>query len=386
MTSSTSSPGTDRNSLLADFSIRLYTALRTMRLYPSTNPQVQRSNDFFFKAFRTLLDQAKEKSVTIACSDGRLLICGEHLSEKDQARPQIQGLITLFNRLQIHSLTFHEPFTSKECNSFIELLSSFLAEKEESRSIASLLAEADIATVTVDTMKYVVLREGEQVVNEEMIGSGLDISDEELTNFILEHGSQQMALGVPSALIDQLINQLPNTGEETGEQSADINKTVIDLLQQLGQKTGDAAHEQTIANVANHLTSLDPLILAQLVSHLPVTPDTNSVLSTVIKQIPPEHLYSLISNLTLQHIASPQGDIQQHPETAHNALSWLAQLKQTDTPGIDKTIAQNVDARQLLLNPDTPISQLPEHLLQRLRQPEWSAPVITAAARQVADP
>ncbi|MDY0390652.1 MAG: HEAT repeat domain-containing protein, partial [Desulfobulbus oligotrophicus] len=54
-------------------------------------------------------------------------------------------------------------------------------------------------------------------------------------------------------------------------------------------------------------------------------------------------------------------------------------------PELSKAIAQNIDARQLLLNPDTPISQLPEHLLQRLRQPEWSAPVITAAARQVSD-
>ncbi|WP_233249189.1 HEAT repeat domain-containing protein [Desulfobulbus oligotrophicus] len=358
-----------------------------MRLYPSTNPQVQRSNDFFFKTFSALLThQTTERSVTIACSDGRLLICGEHLTDKDHARPQIQGLITLFNRLQIHSLTFHEAFTTRECSFFVELLSSFLAEKEASRSIASLLSEADITSVTVDTMKYVVLREGEQVVNEELIGSGLDISDEELTNFILEHGAQEMIPGVSSTLVDQLIGQLSATGTISDEQSEDINKTVIDLLQQLSQEPGAAAHDQKIAGIANHLAGLDPSVLAQLVAHLPITADTDSVLSTIFNRIPPEHLHSLLSNLTLQHILSPQGDVRQHPMTADNALSWITHLEQTGPPDVSKAIAQNIDARQLLLNPDTPISQLPEHLLQRLRQPEWSAPVITAAARQVSDP
>ncbi len=55
-------------------------------------------------------------------------------------------------------------------------------------------------------------------------------------------------------------------------------------------------------------------------------------------------------------------------------------------PAIAQVIAQNVDARQLLLNPETTLAQLPDHLLERLKQPEWSAPVLASAAQQMAAP
>ena len=39
-----------------------------------------------------------------------------------------------------------------------------------------------------------------------------------------------------------------------------------------------------------------------------------------------------------------------------------------------------------MLNPETTLAELPEHLVKRLQQPEWSAPVLASAAQQVADP
>ena len=40
----------------------------------------------------------------------KLLSAANIFAEKDQTRPQIQGLITLFGRLKIHSFTFHPNF------------------------------------------------------------------------------------------------------------------------------------------------------------------------------------------------------------------------------------------------------------------------------------
>jgi len=85
-----------------------------MRLYPASNPQVQRSNDFVLKAFRALLESDADDSVNLAFSDRKIIVCGEHLLEKDQTRPQIQGLITLFSRLKIHSFTFHPNFSVED--------------------------------------------------------------------------------------------------------------------------------------------------------------------------------------------------------------------------------------------------------------------------------
>ena len=66
--------------------------------------------------------------------------------------------------------------------------------------------------------------------------------------------------------------------------------------------------------------------------------------------------------------------------------SVLKRLAQTSkAPEVNRAIAQNVDARRLLLNPATTLAELPDHLLQRLRDPDWSAPVIASAAQQVVD-
>ena len=132
----------DRSSLLLDFPVRLYTAIRTIRLYPASNPQVQRSNDFVLKAFRALLENEADDSVNLALSEGKIIVCGEHLPEKDQTRPQIQGLITLFSRLRIHSFTFHPTFSFDECATFIHTLSVLLGEKEMTEPMSALLDKA----------------------------------------------------------------------------------------------------------------------------------------------------------------------------------------------------------------------------------------------------
>ena len=149
----------DRNHLLLDFPVRLYTALRTIRLYPASNPQVQRSNDFVMKAFQALLEGGAEDSVNIAVSDRKILVCGEHLPDKDHSRPQIQGLLTLFARLKIHSLTFHAAFSLVECIALVQILSSLLGEKELSEPVAILLDKAGIVSVSVDAKRYVAIHE-----------------------------------------------------------------------------------------------------------------------------------------------------------------------------------------------------------------------------------
>ena len=52
-----------RNLLLLEFPVRLYTALRTVRLYPATNPQELRSIDLVDRTFRGLLATTGEDRV-----------------------------------------------------------------------------------------------------------------------------------------------------------------------------------------------------------------------------------------------------------------------------------------------------------------------------------
>ncbi len=490
-------PSPDKTNLLIDFPVRLYTALRTIRLYPASNPQVHRSNDFVLKAFQALLQSSAEESVNIALFDQKILVCGEHLSDKDQMRPQIQGLITLLNRLQIHSFTFLASFSLEDCVKFTQTLADLLGNKELTEPISALLERAGIASISVDTKRYVAVHEGEQVVREEMIGSGLNISDEELANFVLGKTENHGPLhAISPELIQELINRLP---EATGRRQAEagISESIIELLQNLSRETNLNQRAQDIRTSATALSDLDPVLLSRLVAHLPATPVADEILNSTLQHLTPPKLNALISNFIAQQAVQtessssgtaqiqPTGPVdlsafnrmlghyeqllskEQQMQVAQQAGAQLASMeglalgniiaqkfkglfgeqlyrqvitqvsdelldetvdhltpkqlnrmiatltsdiplqigKDKDPefmpaddavfkrlahtkkgPEISTAIAQNIDARQLLLNPDTTLAQLPEQLLQRLRQPEWSAPVLATAAQQIADP
>ena len=81
----------DRSQLLLDFPIRFYTALRTIRLYPATNPQVQRSNEMLLHSFQALLNSGDDETIVLAVSDQRLMVCGEHLPTKTNPNRRSRG-------------------------------------------------------------------------------------------------------------------------------------------------------------------------------------------------------------------------------------------------------------------------------------------------------
>jgi len=379
-------PSSDRTQLLLDFPIRLYTALRTIRLYPAANPQVQRSNEFLMKAFEALLEGDADNSVILALSDQKILVCGEHLPEKDHSRPQIQGLVTLFNRFKIHSFTFHASFSPEECITFTQTLSALLGEKELTEPVATLLDKAGIVSVSVDVSRYVAIHEGEQVVREELLASGLSISDEELANFVLGRTGQDPLQGVSPELVEELIKRLPLANEHN-RPPEEVTRAVIDFLGKLSRETDFRKRTLELEKSADALSALDPALLAKLIANLPASAEADAMLGSALHQLTPQRLNSLIASLVAQQgmRTIPGNDAAGATGGPGAILHRLAHLEQEKKPEITRTIAQNIDARALLLNPDTTLAELPEHLLARLKQPEWSAPVLATAAQQVTD-
>ena len=378
------SPSPDRNSLLLDFPVRLYTALRTIRLYPASNPQVQRSNDFVVKACTALLAASEENAVNLAISDGKILVCGERLPDKDHARPQIQGLITLLNRLKIHSFTFRPSFSFEECLRFTAALSALLGEKELTAPVASLLEQAGITSVSVDSKRYVAIHDGEQVVRDELIGSGLNISDEELANFVLGKTGVDPLSSVSPELVQDLISRLPAAN---GDRRApeEVTRAVVDFLRELSQETDAHKQRQELEQSAAALSGLDPALLAKLVAALPASPDADAMLGSALHQLTPQRLNALVAKLVeQQETPSPAGSAGGSATEGSAQLTRLTRLEAEPNPALSQAIASNLDARSLLANPNTTLAELPEHLRHRLQQPEWSAPVLAAAAQQVA--
>ncbi len=377
---------------MLEFPLRLFTALRTIRLYPAANPQVQRTNEMVVQSFRALLESSDEDLIVLGISDRKLMVCGEPLGDKDQEKPQIQGLRDIFSRAKMHSLSFSPAFSFEECIGLTQTLSPLLEKKDINEPVAAMLDKAGILTVTADAQRYVAIHDGEQVVREELLGSGLNISDEELANFVLG-GENSAAQGVSKELIEELINRLPASGTpSSGSQTPEeLTDTVIALLKDLNlaRSTSKGAAAVPGSNrEASLLDKLDPQLLAKLIANLPDTPESDAVLTEAIDELPPERLNALVAKLVadqplVEHTPEgiPLGSVNAAAMPA--ALQRLIAIHPEQATAINQAAAQNFDAKNLLLRPETTLSELPQHLLERLQQPEWSAPVLSSAAQQL---
>jgi hypothetical protein len=130
-------------------------ALRTIRLYPTTNPQVQRTNELVMQIFQALMDTGEDDWISLAVADNKLLVCGELLTDKNQERPQIQGLIALFARSKIHSLSFLPPFSVTECLNLTQTLSILLEGKAQGEPIAALQQPTRSAPVLIAATRQI---------------------------------------------------------------------------------------------------------------------------------------------------------------------------------------------------------------------------------------
>ena len=292
----------------------------------------------------------------------------------------------------MHSLSFSPSLSPEECIQLTLTLSSLLGEKESGQTVAAMLDKAGILSVAADAKRYVAIHEGEQVVREELLGSGLNISDEELANFVLGGSPDSSAVpGVSKELIEELLHRLPANRTEPGgtHDTQSATQAVVELLQKFSREQDGQKRTEEMVRTAGVLSNLDPAILAKLVANLPESANTDEVLGSAIDKLTPKRFNALIAQLVAQHPVGPGdeqsqtfGDLQ--PGELPPELQRLIELEPARKGEISRAIAQNIDARSLLANPNTTIAELPQHLLARLHQPEWSAPVLANAAQQLA--
>ena len=376
-------PGSpERNALLLDVPARLYTAMRTIRLYPPTNPQVQRSNEFVMQALQALLAAEDGDSINLALLEGRLMVCGEQLPDKEQARPQIQGLVTLMQRLKIHSLSFHSTFSPSHCVDFIQILAELGSEREPSETLAARLERAGIDSVAVDTKRYVAIGEGEQVVREEMLIPGLAVSDADMVSYIQGKGlaGAGFAAAIPVELEREFSAQLATAKGGREVEPAELGRAVRDVLETISnQPTGRQAEDVRL--LAHTLVDLDPVLLAGVMSDLPAAKAADDLLGAVLRQMPLQRLDALVAALSSQQRPGGSGQVLEKVRF----LSRLVSLEAEEKGDGPSAVAGEADAQKLLLDPETRLGDLPDQVLQRLRDPNWSASMLASTVQQMAN-
>ncbi|HEB70090.1 MAG TPA: cyclic nucleotide-binding domain-containing protein [Desulfobulbus sp.] len=358
--------------------VRLYSALRTIRIYPPSNPQVTKTTNKVISLLNKLLEQ-EGKEITLASSGRKILVNGNPLPEKDQQRPQVQGLIEFLDTLQIHALTFQNDFTASDCIHFLELLSAAGSNIQPDQPIKALLQEAGLDSVSIDEKRYVAVHEGEQVVTEDQIGpgGGLRIENGDLAGFILGKTSGDSARLSTAALRQLLASDSNATGDSSrrGMEGQDALKALIDGI---GHTTSPDEKARLLAHSSTALAGLAPDLLTRLLATLPQDSAADVLLAGTVKQMDPNQLEALL--LALPEV-SLSGDIEQI-DGPQQGKDIFPKLLKTDRAGeIEQTAIRIKTARTLV---ELSANPTPQHLKEQLQQPQWSAPVLVTALRQLA--
>lgn len=401
----------ERVNLLIDLPSKLNTALRTIRLYPPTNPQVQRNINQVLEAIQALLKESDKKSTDVAVSENKLLVDGEQLPEKEQGRPQIQSFITALNTVNVHSLTFHDTITAQDCSHFIQTLSQLNSAKEPTESIAALLEQAGVQSIAVDMKRYVAFYEGEQPPSQEGNKGELaphQLLNPELVTSLLGEGVVEKLASFTPSLVQEMLHALPQA-LLTHANPQNLEQVVNQAIQQMtSERMRDVIQAGDIGNTSMALAGMHPTVMARLMDDLPDTDIADEMLLSTLQQMSPESLDNLFTELLARQTREDSEDYLDDDEAneKRSLLERLLRLNKESGGLISESDDEDFDAdddltgasvvRRPSLERYTDAyallhgaglgggSPLPEDTLERLQNPQWSASVLFTTVQQLA--
>lgn len=261
-----------RNALLLAFPVRLYTALRTVRLDPAANPRTLHSIDLLEQTFRSVLAAVGEDRVELAVVEQHLLVCSEQLSDRDQSRPQIQGLIALFLHLQVHSLTLYTALTRADFTRFALLLADLPEGRVPPEPLPVLVDRAGLHSIVVASRRCATLGEDEQVVR--------TVPAATATAEVADDPAGRLLAAAAAARSD--------------EELAAVTTALLTRLAGSTEPDRQSGDRQVLVRA---LTGLEPGLLARLLCRLPQTPPAGQLLHAVLEALPPKQLDRLAASV-----------------------------------------------------------------------------------------
>jgi HEAT repeat protein len=145
----------------------LYTATKTVHIYPAENPSVVR-----------MIDQAQEAITTqvpiggaldLSYMEEKLIVNGEMIDDFLQKRGIVKNFHELMKQRRISSITFWDGVTRDELREFLVLLGTkaptFGSKEEEHEKLEELMDEKGIERIEVDEQIFVAISKREKVVD-----------------------------------------------------------------------------------------------------------------------------------------------------------------------------------------------------------------------------
>jgi len=145
----------------------LYTATKTVHIYPAENPTVIRMID---QAHDAVCEQIPiSGALDMSYMEEKLIINGEMLEDFMQKRGIIKNFHELMKQRRISSITFWDGVTKEELRNFLLLLgtkaASFGSKEEEHDKLESQMEVEGISRIEVDEQIFVAISKREKVVD-----------------------------------------------------------------------------------------------------------------------------------------------------------------------------------------------------------------------------
>lgn len=146
-----------------DALIIMNTAIKNLRLYPSTSAKIVNAVERLHRTFLDMLE--KKEPLIFEKSEKNVLLCGEALSQADQEKWQVTALLKILLDFGIKNIIFNIGLEKEELNSLLEILSKRPESVKSEGDLSRIMKEKNISHIWLDKKVEVPGKINEQVLS-----------------------------------------------------------------------------------------------------------------------------------------------------------------------------------------------------------------------------
>lgn len=313
-------PATEKESIQKQVVELIYimnAAITNLRLYPPTNPLIVNSIEKLQKSLITILE--KKDSVEYAESEKTLLVQGEALPEKEQAKTQVSSFLKVMLDLGIRSIAFKKGVTGEEIAGFLQSIGKSSREIENAGGLNQIFNGRGISHIKIDEKIYV------GVDSERSIAATMDIKDEDITRLIMgEKAESSEAQDLMRELVKdpEWVSRVFQAGVKQVMQEtqnfleADLSEKFSEMITSLNRISGRDKTEITKA-ILSSLPDMDDQMLLAVISQNLDAVFGEDMFSNYLEQMADDEFNRLFSKIRKIAESIPKDD----KETQHQSRS-----------------------------------------------------------------
>ena len=251
-----------------DALIIMNTAIKNLRLYPSTSAKIINAIE---KLHRTFLDMLEKKeSLIFEKSEKNVLLCGEALSQAGQEKWQVTALLKILLDFGIKNIIFNKGLEKEELNSFMEILSKRPENMKDESDLSRIMKGRNISHITLDKKVEVPGKIDKQVL------SPLNITDDKIIQFLMrlnpKSADDPRKLQEMTNKPDFLLQTFQSGLSEIMTQKENLSKlqisesmvNMITLLDKLAASFEKKDQDKISQQIGTSIAAMDPDIVQQL--------------------------------------------------------------------------------------------------------------------------